>query len=217
MLVERGSGPSPRHLAILLGGAVTAAGVWRVLTGYGRSRRDGGTPRASPRTFMSHRAEPDDRAALAQLVLRNHLELSAACPEEWLAQLRDLPTDFAHLLDAAEFARGRYRVAKDAAGRIVGAAGITPSTSSDRDGKWVLTAVTVAEDWRRLGIAQHLVRLALQDAQEAGAKCVAAVTLLELMEGAWRLYERLGFRRDSAQLVTQEPRPMTVLSYELHL
>ena len=204
-------------VALLLGGAVTVASVWWALARRGRSLRDGGA-----RTFTLHRAEHGDRAALAQLVIHNHLELSAACPQEWLAQLRDMPTDFAHLLDAAEFSRGRYRVARDSrTGRIVGAAGITPPTTQTRSlqggSNWMLTAVTVAENWRRLGIAQHLVRLVLQDAKEAGAECVAATTLLELMEGAWRLYERLGFRRVSAEIVAQEPRPMTVLSFELRL
>ena len=54
---------------------------------------------------------------------------------------------------------------------------------------WTLTAVTVAENWRGLGVASQLVRLALRDARDAGATHVHAVTLLETMQTAWRFYE----------------------------
>jgi len=178
------------------------------------------------RAFTLHRAWPGDRAALVQLVVSNHLKLSAGCPEEWMEQLCDVPRDFAHLLDALQFVRGRYNVAKEVGtGRVVGAAGVTPIETKDEcrcefgasNHDWALTAVTVADEWRRQGVAASLVRMALQDARDAGARCVKAVTLKELMQPAWRLYERLGFQLEATELVAQRPRHMTVLSYKLHL
>ncbi len=85
---------------------------------------------------------------------------------------------------------GKYHVATDAAGTIVGGAGVTPrQQQGGGGGTWELTAVTVAGDFRGRGIATQLVGQALEDARAAGAKKVIAVTLLEIMAPAWHLYE----------------------------
>ena len=64
---------------------------------------------------------------------------------------------------------------------------------------------------------EQLVRQAILDAKEVGAKQVTLVTLLERMESAWRLYEKLGFVREREELCYQSPRRMTVLYYKLDL
>ena len=88
------------------------------------------------------------------------------------------------------FDAGKYHVAIDAAGTIVGGAGVTPRRQQGGDGgTWELTAVTVAEEFRGRGIATQLVGQALEDARAAGANRVCAVTLLELSAPAWHLYE----------------------------
>ena len=92
-------------------------------------------------------------------------------------------------LRCVRFDAGKYHVATDAAGFIVGGAGVTPRQQQGGGGTWELTAVTVAEDFRGRGIATQLVGQALEDARAAGAKRVCAVTLLEVMAPAWHLYE----------------------------
>lgn len=57
------------------------------------------------------RASRSDQAAIAALVMDNHLQLSRSDPAEYIAQVRDLPHDFGHLLDPATFAKGHYWVA----------------------------------------------------------------------------------------------------------
>lgn len=156
------------------------------------------------------RAAPQDRAALVQLVVTNHLALSESCPEEWMSQLQDVPQAFSHLLsgETCPFAAGVYFVA-ERRGRLVGSAGIMPRG----DGNWDLRAVSVAEDCRGRGLGEWLVRLAVAAAQDAGAVRLEIITLQEQMGPACRLFERVAFQRVSAGLVRQEPRPMTALRY----
>lgn len=154
------------------------------------------------------RAVAQDRAAVVQFVLKNHLALSDDCPEEWASQVQDLPEDFSHLLSAEAYTSGVYFVA-ERRGKLVGSSGITPKG----DDRWGLTAVSVAEDCRGRGLGDWLVRLAMAAAQDAGAIRLELVTLKEQMGPAWRLYERAGFKRFAEELVRQEPRPMTVLCY----
>lgn len=52
-----------------------------------------------------------DQAAIATLVIDNHLQLSRSNPAEYIAQVRDLPQDFGHLLDRRTFAKGHFWVA----------------------------------------------------------------------------------------------------------
>ncbi len=82
---------------------ITAAVSWTAAVCWWARQR--GRARGSRRASISmRRALQADRAALAQLVVSNHLSLSAECPGEWLEQLRDVPDDFAHLLDEARSA-----------------------------------------------------------------------------------------------------------------
>ena len=83
----------------------TAAVCWWV-TVRQRERARGARRGRRTGSVSVRRALPADRAELAQLVVSNHLSLSAECPGEWLEQLRDVPDDFAHLLDAARSACG---------------------------------------------------------------------------------------------------------------
>eukprot|EP00639_Heterosigma_akashiwo_P029222 CAMPEP_0194671542 /NCGR_PEP_ID=MMETSP0295-20121207/5879_1 /TAXON_ID=39354 /ORGANISM="Heterosigma akashiwo, Strain CCMP2393" /LENGTH=200 /DNA_ID=CAMNT_0039555015 /DNA_START=41 /DNA_END=640 /DNA_ORIENTATION=+ len=153
-------------------------------------------------------AQPEDRAELSKLVIQNHLALSNDCPEEWHSQFDDVAVDFAHLRDAQQFVQGYYHVA-ESNGRLVGAAGVTPKAG----GIWNLTAVTIAHSHRRKGLGKKLVRLAIEDARSAGAVGLELVTLLELMEPAWQLYEKVGFKKVKEEVVVQQPRCMTVLWY----
>lgn len=162
-----------------------------------------------------------DHPHLTKLVIQNHLALSDDCPEEWLSQLSDVPSDFPHLLSADAFARGVYYVAVTTRdGEIVGSAGVTPVVPEKKDDGgccYGLTAITVKKEWRGGGIGTELANMALSGARKSGAKKVKLVTLKETMESAWRLYEKLGFRRVGEKVSAEYPRKMTVLYYEMKL
>eukprot|EP00457_Paulinella_chromatophora_P001534 gb/GEZN01001536.1/.p1 GENE.gb/GEZN01001536.1/~~gb/GEZN01001536.1/.p1 ORF type:complete len:933 (-),score=99.74 gb/GEZN01001536.1/:190-2667(-) len=159
-------------------------------------------------------AQSEDRARLAKFVIDNHLALSDDCPQEWHSQFTDVSTDFPHLLDSQLFAQGKYCLAVQE-GKLVAAAGITPKKK--KKGLWSLTALSVAKVARRQGLGEHLARLAIHDARMSGVSQLELVTLLELMEPAWRLYEKLGFRRVEEEVARQSPRRMTVLRYVMDL
>ena len=82
---------------------------------------------------------------------------------------------------------------------------------------WSLTAVTVAVSHRGKGLGEELVRLAIEDARVVGAMRLELVTLLEIMKPAWRLYEKLGFKRFKQQVVREQPRRLTVLWYAMEV
>lgn len=129
---------------------------------------------------------------------------------------------------------------------IVGCAGVTPSSrgavvvpplatddgdDDDDDGRcadgtvdsgdcsrYDLTSVSVAEDWRRRGIAEKLTASVLRRtlAELPDVETIALVTLKEASSGK-RLYEKLGFRLVREEVVVELPRRMTVLEYELSM
>ena len=166
-------------------------------------------------------ASVEDRCAIIQLVVTNHLALSQSEPEEWVSQLLDIPDDFKSLLEESTFASGHFEVAVDeSSGRVVGAAGCVPGggvpAAADTEGTWTVTAVSVSPEYRRRGLAQELLKRVIDWAVEQ--RCITKlelVTLLELMEPAWRLYEKLGFKRDKEVPATDgaRPREVTVLYY----
>ncbi|KAL6078763.1 Amino-acid acetyltransferase [Balamuthia mandrillaris] len=162
-------------------------------------------------------AKAEERAAVAALVIQNHLALSEDSAEEWLEQLKDVPSDFAHLMQDSSFAEGRHQVAIDKhSGAIVGCACIAPT---EEEGVWLLEALSVRPSWRGRGLGKRLLRLAIDEARRVGAQRLKLVTLKERMENAWRLYQKQGFKRVSEEVVAGPPsRPlMTVLRYQLDL
>ena len=196
-------------------------------------------------TFRLRVAGEADRAAMCQLVITQHLALSSDCPLEWMEQFRDIVVEgeYNYLLSAEQFARGHFRVATVAVEdttsaaakeRIVGVAGIVPQssgTSSRRNKKnkqtdnttWIVTAVTVDPRFRRRGVAEKLLRALLWDAFDLlGLQRLELETLLERMEPAWRLYEKLGFTRIGSRVEfpatgPERPQPLTVLRYAIDL
>ncbi len=164
-----------------------------------------------------------DRASMAQLVVTNHLALSADAPAEWVLQLLDVPSDFRSLLHAETFASGWFVLALSG-DAVVGCVGMAPAhRHGDAEGElvhgdaWTVTAVSVNPGFRRRGIAGTLLDLVISHARDVGIKSLRLITLLELMEPAWRLYEARGFVRVQQKVVATHPRPMTVLEYELGL
>jgi len=186
-----------------------------------------------------------DRAAMCQLVITQHLALSRDCPLEWLEQFRDIVVEgeYNYFLSAEHFARGHFRVAtvvtaedttdNAAKERIVGVAGVIPQSGnssikknknkqSDRT-TWIVTAVAVDPRFRRRGVAEKLLRSILWDAFDLlGLQRLELETLLERMEPAWRLYEKLGFTRVDSRVEfpatgPERPQPLTVLHYAIDL
>jgi len=171
-----------------------------------------------------------DRADMCQLVVTNHLALSEDCPVEWMEQCREVVDDYCHLFNQDKFALAWYRVAEetsriddDQEKQILGVAGLMPSDSLKRNNNtWHVTAVSVRQGNRRGGIGEQLLTALLADAREVmGIQRLELETLLEIMEPAWRLYEKMGFQRKSERIAfhasRDRPRPMTVLHYTLDL
>ena len=185
-----------------------------------------------------------DRATICQLVVSNHLSLSEDCPVEWVEQFQDVTDDYAHLFHADKFATGWYVVAEQVTSAttttttgdevvdgvsakkstiIVGVAGMIPKGSSLKTKVWIVTAVSVQKGCRRHGLGEKLLRRVLSDARDdmLGITRLELETLKEIMEPAWRLYEKLGFKREKESIAFRvgpgRPRPMTVLQYSLDL
>ena len=80
----------------------------------------------------------------------------------------------------------------------VGFTQLFPSFSSvSMQRSWVLNDLYVKESARRRGVAEKLIKTAIDFAEETGAKGV----LLETAEGnvnAQKLYEKIGFKRESS-------------------
>ncbi len=76
---------------------------------------------------------------------------------------------------------------------------------------WVLANVVTHPAWRRQGIAQTLLRLALQDLGRRGARQVQLQVRADNL-GAQRIYAAHGFWRMNAVAVLRRPRGVAVLS-----
>lgn len=80
----------------------------------------------------------------------------------------------------------------------VGFTQLFPSFSSvSMQGSWVLNDLYVKESARRRGVAEKLIKTAIDFAEETGAKGI----LLETAAGnvnAQKLYEKIGFKRESS-------------------
>lgn len=160
-------------------------------------------------------ATDDDRYHVAALVIKNHLALSDQVAQEYVCQVKDLQDDFGFLLDPAAFTRGYCLVAKSD-GVIVASAGLEEPQMTIGGGMTsVLNAVTVHPDHRRKGLARQLVSRVLEEARRRGVSQITLVTLQELMEPAWTLYQQFGFKRSNEEVVRTSPRKMTVLTYQL--
>lgn len=153
-----------------------------------------------------------DRPQIAALVIKNHLALSEDDPVEYLQQLSTVQDDYAHLLDDNKFIFGIYFIAlfND---DVVACAGITPMFENE----WKLTAVSVKPEYRKQGLGEKLVKLAIEQAIVLELKTLKLITLKERMEPVWRLYEKLGFKRIGEKVYSERSRIMTILTYNLDL
>jgi len=103
------------------------------------------------------------------------------------AELERLPASYA--------ARGgRFWVARDARGALVGTAGVMPLS----DGEVELRKMYLAPAARGLGLGRRLLEHSIAFARSFGARRVVLDTIGE-MTTAIALYERAGFVRDDAQ------------------
>ena len=131
-------------------------------------------------------AEPEDAAALVEFNLR----LAAETEEKSL----DRGTVF-HGVQAllADAGKGRYFVARDADGRVVGQVLVTFEWSDWRDGNfWWLQSVYVHADHRGRGVFRALLAAVTRAAADAGA--VGLRLYVENENAAARAaYDRLGF------------------------
>jgi GNAT superfamily N-acetyltransferase len=130
-----------------------------------------------------------------------HLEESARYPGELEHQLGDLPTDFPHLYDEAEFRRGWTFVAeimdKTGGKRLAGTVNVLPEKEVPNE-FWV-HAFSVDKSARRRGIGSTLLDIAIITAQTHKAERLRLVTLDKhssgepVMADARKLYGSLGF------------------------
>ncbi|KAJ1484872.1 acyl-CoA N-acyltransferase [Baffinella frigidus] len=166
--------------------------------------------------LRARRALPEDREAIKDLVINNHLALSRDEPEELAAQIEDVSADFPVILDPARFNRSVHFLVETSEGDVAAAAGIFEDAGGvlAPDGGWWLCSVTTREAYRRRGLARRCCELALAEAQARGVKRVRLGTLLEHSEAAWKLYESLGFVETAREVVRETPRRMTLLTYE---
>ena len=81
----------------------------------------------------------------------------------------------------------------------------------------MLNAVTVHKDHRRKGLARILISQILEEAKQQRVNVLRLLTVQESMEPAWKLYEQFGFSRIKEEVFREEPRKMTVLTYQLRL
>lgn len=166
-------------------------------------------------------ATPGDHVAICALVIQNHLALSQDFPEEYIRQVIDVPNDFGHLVKPLQFQKSRFLVATEQ-DSMVGCAGIIPSNvkadpHAPPDHVEVeLTAVTVAPQFRKRGIARRLIQQLIQDVlSDYACRCVRLVTLKERMAPACRLYESFGFLVEREERAFDKP-VMTVCCYTLN-
>ena len=80
------------------------------------------------------------------------------------------------------------RVARDPAGRLVGAVTMTAITVGDAPGHWLLGPLAIHADIARRSIGRSLVRAALASVAETGS-----ATAVVLLVGDLKYYEPLGF------------------------
>ena len=109
------------------------------------------------------RALPEDREAIADLVIDNHLALSRDEPEELAAQTADVPEDFGVVMDPARFDRSVFFVVDAEEGGVAASAGIYEDGDPARG--WWLCAVSTRAEYRRRGLAHRCCELALAEAQ----------------------------------------------------
>ncbi len=80
------------------------------------------------------------------------------------------------------------RVARDPAGRLVGAVTMTAITVGDAPGHWLLGPLAIHADVAKRSIGRSLVRAALASVAQAGS-----ATAVVLLVGDLKYYEPLGF------------------------
>jgi putative acetyltransferase len=104
------------------------------------------------------------------------------------AELEDLP-------DSYSLRGGRFWIARDDAGRLLGTAGGMPLTGGDVE----LRKMYLAPAARGRGVGRALLETALTFARAAGAAHMVLDTT-DAMRAAIALYERAGFVRDDSQI-----------------
>jgi ribosomal protein S18 acetylase RimI-like enzyme len=138
-------------------------------------------------------SEPSDLADIALLNVMSYAEFGRSVPvDQWKA----MEANLSHPERIAE--RATFIVAR-AQGALVGSVAYCRANHSvdpiPRD--WAsLLVLAVAPDSRGRGYGEALVKECLTRASSDGAAVVGLYTS-ELMVGAQRLYERLGFERES--------------------
>lgn len=154
-------------------------------------------------------AEPDDYPRIGELTVEAYVG-------DGLASQHYIPV----LADVAGRARhAEILVARDGAGRIVGAVAFVPSgefgeiLASDEEAGCRMLSVDRAA--RGQGIGELLVRACLDRARAAGKRRMVLSTDVRMV-GAHRLYERLGFTRLPERDWTPIP-GVDLLAYALEL
>lgn len=131
-------------------------------------------------------ARDDDGVALIALV--------AGCYDEYEGCILDVDGESPELHAIAsdyEEQDGRFWVAEDGAGRIIGSVGVEPALEA---GGVLLRYLYVDRSVRRSGLASRLVALVEREARARGAAFVTLWTDTRFT-AAHGLYERLGYER----------------------
>ncbi|NGN69539.1 GNAT family N-acetyltransferase [Streptomyces sp. A7024] len=162
------------------------------------------------------RAQPADYDAVADLVGAVYLDddlLTFGEQDSYLNSLRDVATRAAQ----AEVLIARTQDTGELLGSVTYAAPGSPYAELGADGTAEFRMLAVARAGRGRGVGEALVRACLDRARQQGATRVALSTL-DIMTTAHRLYERLGFRRTPER--DWNPRTdidLKLLTYELTL
>ena len=125
----------------------------------------------------------------------NHLDETCHYPGERERQVCDLQEDFPHFSSAKSFGVGKFWVATNNDGDIVGSIGLLPDENEPEDITW-LNTFSVAKDQRGKNLGYALFVEALHSVK---TERVRLVTLgnhsrgIDVMGSARRMYNRNGF------------------------
>jgi GNAT superfamily N-acetyltransferase len=176
------------------------------------SRPGPGTPPA----IAIRAARADDGRAIEAVTLAAYQQYAALMPEHWEAYRQNIVATLAMVHPAAQIVAERD-------GIIVGVVLLYPAGGAFSTPAGASVALTlpevrllaVAPAARGHGVGAALVQECARRARQSGATALALHTT-DMMRAAVRLYERLGFRRDSG--LDFEPAPgITAKGYRLAL
>ncbi|MFL5676078.1 MAG: GNAT family N-acetyltransferase [Chloroflexota bacterium] len=142
--------------------------------------------------FTTREIQPDEYVALGQITVRAYANLLSPADTEYIHELRDVQ---------GRAAAVPVLVAVDGDGRVLGGVTYVPGpgtalSEGERDGEAGIRMLAVDPSLTGRGIGRALAVACVDRARDEGRSGMTLYTL-PTMTVAHRLYESLGFRRDS--------------------